>query len=118
MVTCQINQKIFTMKTTRLNHRLSINKFIGATVFLTILCSCNNNQLVQQYKALHEHDSILALQTQADDSTIKGYINNMNEIQSNLDEIKSREKILTVQGENKTNGNAIEDIKAIDSLII
>jgi hypothetical protein len=44
----------------------------------------------------------------------------MNDKQSNLDENKAREKILTVHGQNEENstGSAIEDIKAIDNLII
>ncbi len=105
------------MKTTRLN--LLDLWIVNAIAITAIFSSCNNNQLVQQYKTLHEHDSLLVMQTQADDSTIKGYINNLNDIQSNLDEIKSREKILTVsQGENKTGYSAIRDIKALDSLII
>lgn len=89
--------------------------------FAIALSSCNNNnQLVQQYKALHEQDSMLMLQTESDDSTIRGYMHNLNDIQNNLDEIKSREKILTVHGnaENKTGNIAIEDIKAINKLII
>jgi len=100
-------------------HLISI-KLVGALGVLAIFSSCNNNQLVQQYKELHERDSLLVLRTQAEDSTIKGYINNLNEIQNNLDEIKSREKILRVnnQGEYKAGNNAIRDIKMLDSLII
>jgi hypothetical protein len=96
-------------------------KCLCSLVFTGILCSCNNSdQLVQQYKALHEHDSLLMLQTQADDSTIRGDVHNLSDIQSNLDEIKTREKILTVHGqsENKTGNTTIEDIKAINKLII
>jgi hypothetical protein len=107
------------MKTNRFNLISVRNKVAGAAIMIAIFTSCNNNQIVQQYKTLHEHDSLMVLQTQADDSTIKGYINNMNEIQGNLDEIKSREKILTVQqGENKSGYNAVNDIKMLDSLII
>jgi hypothetical protein len=92
-------------------------KWIYPLAFVAVLYSCNDKQLVLQYKDLHQHDSLLMVQTMANDSTIKGYINNMNDIQSNLDEIKSREKILTVKGENGGN-SAVEDIKAIDKLMI
>ncbi|HTB31284.1 MAG TPA: hypothetical protein VK808_04610 [Bacteroidia bacterium] len=108
------------MKTNRFNLIGIKIKIAGAIAMVAIFSSCNNSQLVQQYKTLHEHDSLLVLQTQAEDSTIKGYINSMNEIQSNLDEIKSREKILSVNGnvESKTGNNAVNDIKMLDSLII
>jgi hypothetical protein len=96
-------------------------KWLSPLAFAAIMCSCNNSdQLVQQYKQLHEHDSLLSLKTQTDDSTIRGYINSMNEIQSNLDEIKSREKILSVQSNSETGNtnHAVADIKALDNLII
>lgn len=83
-----------------------------------VLYACNNNQLVQQYKTLHDHDSILMAKTQADDSTIRGYVSNLNDIQSNLDAIKTREKILTVRDENKSGNSAVNDIKSLDTLII
>lgn len=69
---------------------------------------------------MHEHDSIVALQNQAQDSTIKGYVHYVNEIQSNLDEIKSREKIISYEsnGETGTSNKAVADIKALDKLII
>jgi hypothetical protein len=96
-------------------------KYLFSLLLIGVLCSCNNSdQLAQQYKTLHEHDSLLVLRTQADDSTIRGYVHNLSDIQSNLDEIKAREKILTVHGygENRTGNTAIEDIKAINKLII
>jgi hypothetical protein len=93
-------------------------KWLAPLAFAGVLYSCNNDQLVQQYKTLHEHDSLTMIQTQTDDSTIKGYIHNLNEIQSNLDEIKAREKILSVEGENKSGNKAVADIKALDNLII
>jgi len=83
------------------------------------LWSCNNNQLVQQYKTLHEHDSLLMVKTMADDSTIKGYVQNLNEIQNNIDEIKKREKIISLHRGETGNGNStVADIKMLDSLII
>jgi len=96
-------------------------KWFAPLAFIFVLSSCSNNDLlVQQYKSLHEHDSLLMLKTTNDDSTISGYIHSMNDIQSNLDNIKSREKILTVQGEgeNRSGNTAVQDIKAIDNLII
>ncbi len=94
-------------------------KWFSPLVFAAALYSCNNtDQLVQQYKDLHVRDSLLLVKTQTDDSTIKGYVNNLNEIQSNLDEIKAREKMLSVQSEGGNKNTAIADIKALDALII
>jgi hypothetical protein len=94
-------------------------KWLSPIAFAAILCSCNNSdQLVQQYKSLHEHDSIMALQTAAQDSTIKGYVHYVNEIQSNLDEINAREKIISSEEENNSSNKAVADIKALDNLII
>ena len=96
-------------------------KLLPLAVFALIVSSCtNNDQLVQQYKTLHEHDSALMVKSATEDTTITGYIHNLNDIQSNLDNIKAREKILTVQGQNesKPGNTAVQDIKAIDNLII
>ncbi|HTB31511.1 MAG TPA: hypothetical protein VK808_05770 [Bacteroidia bacterium] len=96
-------------------------KWFSPFAFCAVLFSCtNNDQLVQQYKQLHERDSALMIKTQADDSTIRGYVSNLNEIQTNLDEIKSREKILSVQssGETGNKNTALADIKALDNLIL
>lgn len=97
-------------------------KWLGPAALTVALYSCNSNndQLVQQYKSLHEHDSLMMVKTQSDDSTINGYIHNMNDIQGAIDEIKTREKILSVKDENESGprNNAVKDIKAIDSLII
>ncbi len=84
--------------------------------FILSTVSCNNNQLSQQNKELHDQDSVLMVQTKQDDSAIKGYIHSMNEIQDNLDQIKSREKIISVKGEGAT--NTVADIQAIDELIL
>jgi hypothetical protein len=94
-------------------------KWLSPLAFAAIICSCNNSdKLVQQYKDLHIHDSMQMVKTQTDDSTIKGYVNNLNEIQSNLDQIKAREKILSVQSEGGNKNTAVADIKALDDLII
>lgn len=96
-------------------------KWLTPVAFTVILysCSSNNNQMVQQYKTLHEHDSLLMAKNQADDSTINGYIHNMNDVQNAIDEIRTREKIIKVKSNNESGShNTVQDIKAIDSLII
>jgi hypothetical protein len=94
-------------------------KWLSPLAFAAIVCSCNNtDQLAQQYKDLHLRDSLMLIKTQADDSTIKGYVSNLNDIQTNLDQIKAREKILSVEGEGGNKNTALADIKALDNLII
>ncbi len=94
-------------------------KWMPPLVFAAVLWSCNNSdQLVQQYKSLHEHDSIMALQNQAQDSTIKGYVHYVNEIQANLDEINARERIISSEEESNSSNKAVADIKALDNLIL
>ncbi len=119
--TTRVAPKQIALKLSSANKSLFSNKmkWLISVAFATILCSCNNSdKLVQQYKALHEHDSIVALQAQAQDSTIQGYIHYVNEIQSNLDEINARQKMITVEDERKSSNKAVADIKALDILII
>lgn len=86
---------------------------------LSVVCvSCNNNQVAQKYKDLYEHDSLLIVQTQEDDSAIKGYVYTMNEIQDNLEQIKTREKVISISGESKSDNTVLADIKTLDELII
>lgn len=80
--------------------------------------ACNNNPVSENYKELYEHDSLLIIQTQEDDSAIKGYVAAMNEIQDNLDQIKAREKIISRRGEGKSGSDAIADIEALYERII
>lgn len=120
MKTCKINHSGVPAGT-KAHTQGKYWKWIAPVAFTVALCSCNNNdQLVQQYKMLHDQDSLLMIKTQSDDSTISGYIHNMNDIQSAIDEIKTREKILSVKNENESGSHtdAVRDIKAIDSLII
>ncbi len=100
---------------------LFISKCFFSLAVAVAFMSCNNNdKLVEQYKSLYEHDSLLAMQTQTDDSTIKGYIHTLNDIQDNLDSITTKEKILSVREQegNTQGGKALSDIKALDNLII
>jgi|SRR6185312_1246507 len=119
MKTRKINEA--TIQAGKEKHTGRYWKWLTPLAFTAALYSCSNNdQQVQQYKALHEHDSLLMVKTQSDDSTINGYVHNMNDIQGAIDEIKTREKILTVKAANESGsrGTALNDIRAIDSLII
>lgn len=88
-------------------------------VMLAVVFGCNNSQLEQQYKQLHEHDSMMFRQNQQYDSTVSDYVRTFNQIQDNIDSIKSKERILAVNnGEQSKGSSIINDIKSIDAMII
>ena len=68
-------------------------------------------------KSLAAKDSLLTMQAQHKDSTIMSYMHSLSVIQTNLDSIKSKEKIITLHGEDKM-GNPVEEIKSLDKLIV
>src|ERR1700744_1654089 len=83
-----------------------------------IVSGCNNKQ-EQQIKTLSTQDSTLMREGGKKDSTILAYVKSMNDIQDNLDSIKSAEKILSMN----TNGfenrkNAVEDIRSINNQLL
>lgn len=87
-----------------------------------VFAGCNNSQREQQLKELTAKDSVLLQQSQQKDSTIMAYISSLNEIQDNLNAIKSKEKIILLSQEpsgNTTPGASIvSDIKSLDALIV
>ncbi len=107
-----------SIKTTEVTLRVWL-QYLGLIFFVWILFTgCNNDSLLKKYQALHIQDSTIIMQTQQDDSAIRSYVNSFNKIQETLEQIKSREHVITLNGENKTSYNPIVDIKAIDNLII
>lgn len=80
--------------------------------------ACNNNQPLNKYRALYAQDSILLIQTRQDDSALKDYMSSFDRIQENLEQIKNREEIITLNDESKANYAPMIDIKAIDNLIL
>ncbi len=91
---------------------------LGLPAGVFMLGACNNATVNNRYKTLFEQDSILILQTQQYDSAIKGYVSLFNKIQENLEQIKSREHIITLNDESKASYSPMIDIRAIDNLII
>jgi hypothetical protein len=84
-----------------------------------VLAACNSSQQEQRLKALNEKDSVMLVEARAKDSSILSYIRSLNDIQDNLDAIKHREKLISVQTENNSaNGKAVADIKILDNLIL
>lgn len=91
-------------------------------IFLSMfaLAACTNNEQVQKLKDLADKDSILLIQTHQKDSAISSFLGEMNTIQDTLDNIKTKEKIISVtSSEQKGSKQSIlDDIKKLDDLII
>jgi len=83
-----------------------------------IIAGCNTKQ-DQQVKSLSTQDSVLKMQNTAKDSTIIAYVKAMNDIQDNLDSIKTAEHILTVNNLGRENKNSIVgDIRSINAQLL
>jgi hypothetical protein len=91
-----------------------------AVIFCGILflTACNNAEREQKLKDLSFQDSTLLEQARKKDSSISSYIRTMNVIQDNLDSLKQREKILTVRSSENSGSNVIDEIRAMDNLIL
>src|ERR1017187_2751154 len=91
-------------------------------ICLVLLASCSNSKKeMEALKAAHDRDSIALVNTKSKDSIIASYVNTMGEIQDNLDSLKIKEHILTMNATESKPGQkeAIkEDIKSIDKAII
>jgi septal ring factor EnvC (AmiA/AmiB activator) len=77
-----------------------MKKYILAAALVSMLFACRNKeaemQQASQLKSVREHDSLLGLKSQAQDSTITAYIKSFNDIQDNLDSIKTKAKIMNM----------------------
>jgi hypothetical protein len=75
--------------------------FVIAILFSTLIACRNKEAEMQQQaqlKSVKLHDSLLGIKSQAQDSSITGYIKSSNDIQDNLDSIKIRAKIMDMGG--------------------
>lgn len=77
-----------------------MKKYLLAAALVSMLFACHDKetemQQASQLKSVREHDSLLGLKSQAQDSTITAYIKSFNDIQDNLDSIKQKAKIMTM----------------------
>lgn len=91
---------------------MKISVYISIAVL--ILEGCNSNQS-KEIKDLSSQDSFLMRGTVLKDSSIVAYVKTINEIQDNLDSIKTAEKILTVNTSGNENKKSIvSDIRSIN----
>jgi chromosome segregation ATPase len=90
------------------------------SAFAIVLAACtDNSKQVQELQTLHIQDSLLTRQAQGKDSAITSYVKTLDEIQNNIDSIKSKEKILTLSGKTGEQPHSIVDeIKTLDQRIV
>jgi len=84
-------------------------------------CNSHEKEQLDKLKELRTQDSTLAAQAKDKDSLISSYINTMGDIQGNLDSLKLKEKIITMNSsESRSNPKSaiMDDIKSIDDAII
>jgi predicted nucleic acid-binding Zn-ribbon protein len=95
-------------------------KYIICIVALFALASCNNSEQQQRLKAIVAQDSAMAAQSQKKDSAITSYITALNQIQDNLDSIKSKEHVVSLKtaGGEPLGSNTVAEIRSLDKLII
>jgi len=96
-----------------------MNKLMYIPLAAIIITACtDNSKQVQQLQALHVQDSLLTRQTQQKDSAITNYVKTLDELQNNIDSIKSKEKIVSMSDGGEPPHNLVADIKALDSRIV
>jgi len=84
---------------------------------LVALAGCSNSDQVQKMTDLANKDSVLLVQANQKDSNISAYLSEVRQIQENLDRIKEREKIISVNTpENKE--TTLADVKELDEWIV
>ncbi len=95
-------------------------KTIGfVVVAMLAITGCNSpkQKEVEKYKVVAYQDSALLVQAVQKDSEISAYLNELNEIQVNLDKIKTQEKMVTINtGEDKK--SIAQQINDLDEIIV
>ncbi len=106
-----------------------MRKYLVTAVILTMFFSCKDKdaemkqmQQQAQFKSVKQHDSLLSIKTEAQDSTITAYIKSFNDIEDNLDSIKRKAKIMSLnsaptEGPDKK-AVIISDMKLISNLMM
>jgi hypothetical protein len=84
------------------------------------LAGCTNTGDVQKISDLANKDSVLLIQATQKDSVVSSYISEVNQIQDNLDRIKAREKIITINSsENGSDKQSVvAEVKELDEWIV
>jgi hypothetical protein len=98
-----------------------MKRYLVILLALPLFYACHNSQDQAQIKDLSAKDSTLGKRTEAQDSTIMAYVRTFNDIEDNLDTIKTKAKILTLNNsgdaENRQD-QIVANIRAIGDLMM
>lgn len=95
--------------------------FILLAVVMITACTNPTTEEVQKIKSLAKQDSTKAAQANEKDSLITTYLDDLNDIQDNLDQIKQREKIITMNPAEMNSDDkqtVVAEIKELDNWIV
>jgi hypothetical protein len=89
-------------------------------IAMFVFAGCSNSDQVKKMTDLANKDSALLVQVNQKDSNISAYLGEVNQIQDNLDRIKAREKMITINsGETGSNKQAVvAEVKELDEWIV
>lgn len=106
-----------------MQHSIKMKRYLIVFALLSVFAACvpkdNESQEKLALKVLRIHDSLLAIQARGQDSTVTAYIEAFNQIQDNLDSIKQKSDIITVnatEGKDKK-ADIISDMRYISDLM-
>lgn len=100
---------------------MKIKGFILVGVFAIVACNNTTTEQVEKIKSLAKQDSLKAAQANYKDSLITAYLGDLNDIQDNLDQIKEREKIITMKPAEMNSDDkqaVVAEIKELDNWIV
>lgn len=100
---------------------MKIKGFIVFAMFAIVACSNTTNEQVEKIKSLAKQDSLKAAKSNYKDSLITAYLGDLNDIQDNLDQIKEREKIITMKPAEMNTADkqtVVAEIKELDNWIV
>jgi len=100
-----------------------MKKLIVIAIIPFVFAACENKEQTARINQLQEEQAMMANESKTKDSLINDFMQTLNEIESNLSEIRSREKLISKETES---GNELsrsararvnEDIKLINQLM-
>lgn len=100
---------------------MKIQGFILVAVFAIVACNNTTTEQVEKIKSLAKQDSLKAARSNYKDSLITAYLDDLNDIQDNLDQIKQREKIITMKPAEMNSDDkqtVVAEIKELDNWIV
>ena len=89
-------------------------------ITMLVFAGCSNSDQVQKMTDLANKDSVMLVQANQKDSSITMYLGELSQIQDNLDRIKARDKMISINsgeiGSNKQ--SVLSEVKELDEWIV